>query len=69
MFRGLVYGGGGGDDAVSSPADAASGSGAVRRVGGATGTEAPTGDVDRPGGGAKPVPPAHAQRVYGSIGA
>ena len=45
-FRGLGYGGGSGDDASSSPADAASGSGAARRVGGATGAE----DVDRPGG-------------------
>ena len=53
-FRGLGYGGGSGDDASSSPADAASGSGAARRVGGATRAEAPTGDVDRPGGGAKP---------------
>ena len=44
-FRGLGYGGGGGDDASS---------GAAQRVGGATGAEAPTGDVDRPGGGAKP---------------
>ncbi len=53
-FRGLGYGGGGGDNASSSLADAASGSGAARRVGGATGAEAPTGDVDRPGGGTKP---------------
>ena len=52
--RGLGNGGGGGDDASSSPADAASGSGAARRAGGATGAEAPTGDVDRPGGGTKP---------------
>jgi hypothetical protein len=45
---------GGGDDASSSPADAASGSGTARRVGGATGAEAPTGDVAgmmRRGGG------------------
>ena len=56
-FRGLGYGdgGGGGDDASSSPADAASGWGAARRVGGATGAEAPTGDVDRPGGGHQAV--------------
>jgi hypothetical protein len=40
-FRGLGYGGDDGDDASSS-ADAAAESGASRRVGGATGAEAPT---------------------------
>ena len=54
LQEGLGYGGGSGDNASSLPADAASGLGATWWVGGATGKEAPTGDVDHPGGGAKP---------------